>query len=84
MSPNFVSVSCKRMNDYSMKLKSYEKEEDSSFLHSGTESHCYFGVMCNREKVEQRVLLGKLDLWDLKGLLERLVLRACGGSPVLW
>lgn len=40
--------------------------------------------MCNREKLEQRVLLGKLDLWDLKGLLERLVLRACGGSPVLW
>lgn len=28
--------------------------------------------------------MGKLDPWDLKGLLERLVLRACGGSPVLW
>lgn len=36
-----------------------------------------------REKLEQRGLLGKLDLWDLRGLPERLVLRDCVESPAL-
>lgn len=30
-----------------------------------------------REKLVPRVLMGKLDLWDLRGLLENLVLRDC-------
>lgn len=46
-------------------------------------SKYYFEPMFTREKLEQRGLLGKLDLWDLRGLLERLVLRDCVESPVL-
>lgn len=36
-----------------------------------------------REKLVQRELLGKLDLWDLRDPLESLVLRACVESPAL-
>jgi len=36
-----------------------------------------------REKLEQRDLLGKLDLWDLRAPLENLVLRVCGESLAL-
>lgn len=43
----------------------------------------YFEPIFTREKLEQRGLLGKLDLWDLRGPLERLVLRDCGESLVL-
>lgn len=36
-----------------------------------------------REKLEQRGLLAKLDLLDLRGLLESLVLRDCVESLAL-
>lgn len=39
--------------------------------------------MIDREKLEQRGLLETLDLWDLKDLLERLVLRDCVESLAL-
>lgn len=89
MSHNFVSVTCKRTKHFYMTFKWHERYLHLGFhphrlLQSCKESHCCFGVTCNREKLEQKDLLGKLDLWDLKGLLERLVLRACGESLVLW
>lgn len=44
-----------------------------------------FVLMFDREKLEQRGLLGKLDLWDLRDPPESLVLRDCVESlGLLW